>query len=110
MSMLGATGFNYFMLQRDRQIRTQVHQLVDACLFAASFWLAYAVRATPWFTAGWGWMLRHPAGCLLQQGGGLYFRAGSGRAAGAGIAGFYNRPAVGSRPGHCLAAVARHPD
>lgn len=34
------------MLQRDRQIRTQVHQIVDACLFAVSFWLAYAVRSS----------------------------------------------------------------
>ena len=32
------------MLRRARQIRTQVHQLVDACLFAASFWIAYALR------------------------------------------------------------------
>jgi exopolysaccharide biosynthesis polyprenyl glycosylphosphotransferase len=41
------------MLQRDRQIRTQVHQLADACLFAASFWLAYAVRGNAEFTS---WM------------------------------------------------------
>jgi exopolysaccharide biosynthesis polyprenyl glycosylphosphotransferase len=33
------------MLRRDRQVRTQVHQLVDACLFALSFWLAYRLRA-----------------------------------------------------------------
>src|ERR1700690_3799096 len=32
------------MLRRDRQIRTQIHQLADACLFAVSFWLAYAMR------------------------------------------------------------------
>jgi len=32
------------MLQRDRQIRTQVFQLADAGLFAVSFWLAYLVR------------------------------------------------------------------
>jgi exopolysaccharide biosynthesis polyprenyl glycosylphosphotransferase len=32
------------MLRRDRQIRTQVHQLVDAGLFALSFWVAYALR------------------------------------------------------------------
>jgi exopolysaccharide biosynthesis polyprenyl glycosylphosphotransferase len=38
------------MLQRDRQIRTQVHQLADACLFAASFWLAYAIRSNLQFT------------------------------------------------------------
>src|SRR5690606_24517976 len=35
------------MLRRDRQIRTQVHQLMDACLFALSFWLAYQFRSHP---------------------------------------------------------------
>jgi exopolysaccharide biosynthesis polyprenyl glycosylphosphotransferase len=33
------------MLRRDRQIRLQVFQLVDACLFAMSFWLAFQLRA-----------------------------------------------------------------
>jgi exopolysaccharide biosynthesis polyprenyl glycosylphosphotransferase len=32
------------MLRRDRQIRMQIHQLMDACLFAVSFWLAYKLR------------------------------------------------------------------
>jgi exopolysaccharide biosynthesis polyprenyl glycosylphosphotransferase len=35
------------MLRRDRQIRIQIHQLADACLFAASFWMAYALRVDP---------------------------------------------------------------
>jgi len=35
------------MLRRDRQIRTQIHQLADACLFAVSFWLAYTLRTNP---------------------------------------------------------------
>lgn len=35
------------MLKRDRQIRTVIHQLVDASLFAIAFWLAYALRANP---------------------------------------------------------------
>ncbi len=35
------------MLQRDLKIRRQLHQLVDACLFALSFWLAYCLRADP---------------------------------------------------------------
>jgi exopolysaccharide biosynthesis polyprenyl glycosylphosphotransferase len=35
------------MLRRDRQIRMQIHQLLDACLFAVSFWLAYALRSDP---------------------------------------------------------------
>ena len=33
------------MLRRDRQIRMQIHQVMDACLFALGFWLAYTVRA-----------------------------------------------------------------
>jgi exopolysaccharide biosynthesis polyprenyl glycosylphosphotransferase len=41
------------MLQRDRQIRTQIHQLADAGLFAISFWLAFYLRSRPpvadWF-------------------------------------------------------------
>src|SRR5215469_10684307 len=35
------------MLRRDRQIRMQIHQLVDACLFAFSFWFAYVLRSDP---------------------------------------------------------------
>ncbi len=35
------------MLQRDRKIRRQFHQLLDACLFALSFWLAYCLRSSP---------------------------------------------------------------
>ncbi len=34
------------MLQRERKIRRQAHQVVDACLFALSFWLAYELRAS----------------------------------------------------------------
>jgi len=32
------------MLRRDRQIRAQIHQVADACLFVVSFWIAYALR------------------------------------------------------------------
>ena len=35
------------MLQRDRQIRTQIQQVADACLFGFSFWIAFALRASP---------------------------------------------------------------
>ena len=38
------------MLQRNRLIRTQVHQLADASLFAMSFWLAYCLRDLPFFS------------------------------------------------------------
>src|ERR1043166_4129300 len=33
------------MLRRHRQIRMQIHELMDACLFAISFWLAYVLRS-----------------------------------------------------------------
>jgi exopolysaccharide biosynthesis polyprenyl glycosylphosphotransferase len=42
------------MLQRDRQIRTQISQLADAFLVAASFWLAFVLRADPQITAWLG--------------------------------------------------------
>ena len=35
------------MLRRDRQIRTVIHQLLDATLFAIAFGVAYALRANP---------------------------------------------------------------
>ena len=35
------------MLQRDRQMRTQIHELLDGALFALSFLAAYALRANP---------------------------------------------------------------
>jgi exopolysaccharide biosynthesis polyprenyl glycosylphosphotransferase len=35
------------MLRRQRIIRMQIHQLMDACLFAISFWLATELRASP---------------------------------------------------------------
>lgn len=35
------------MLRRDRQIKAQVYQMVDACLFAFSFWLAFRLRSDP---------------------------------------------------------------
>src|SRR5688572_30957432 len=35
------------MLRRDRHRRMQIHQLMDACLFALSFWIAYKMRFDP---------------------------------------------------------------
>ena len=46
------------MLKRDRQIRTVIHQLVDACLFAIAFWLSYALRSNPEIIA---WLKLEPA-------------------------------------------------
>ncbi len=33
------------MLRRDRQMKTQIHQLMDAALFTIAFWLAHWIRA-----------------------------------------------------------------
>jgi exopolysaccharide biosynthesis polyprenyl glycosylphosphotransferase len=46
------------MLKRDRQIRIQIHQLVDACLFAVAFWLSYALRSNPHIIT---WLKLEPA-------------------------------------------------
>lgn len=75
------------MLRRDRQIRTQVHQLVDACIFAFSFWLAYRLRSDPWVIEylkldpvasfkdfSWLFLLLVPAGPLVLAAQGFYER------------------------------------
>src|ERR1017187_7443124 len=77
------------MLRRDRQIRTQIHQLADACLFAASFWIAYALRTNPQIIAWlnlppipdetfdaekllWLWVALIPAAPLILESQGFY--------------------------------------
>ena len=35
------------MLRRNRQIKTQVQQVLDAVLFGISFWLAWILRSNP---------------------------------------------------------------
>ncbi len=91
------------MLQRDRQIRTQVHQLVDACLFAASFWLAYAVRGNVAFSNWVNLML--PSSLKLDaippemfdNVWWLYFALIPAAPLVLESQGFYNRPAVNLR-------------
>ena len=75
------------MLRRHRQIRMQVHELVDACVFAASFWLAYQIRAAdfieelfrlqvqPFSEYVWFYMLLIPAAPLVLESQGYYDRA-----------------------------------
>jgi exopolysaccharide biosynthesis polyprenyl glycosylphosphotransferase len=36
------------MLRQRQLIRMQIHQLMDACLIAIGFWLAFELRASPW--------------------------------------------------------------
>jgi exopolysaccharide biosynthesis polyprenyl glycosylphosphotransferase len=91
------------MLQRDRQIRTQVHQLADACLFALSFWLAYAVRGNAEFTSWMNSLL--PSGHELEvipqemflNVWWLYFALVPAAPLVLESQGFYNRPALSSR-------------
>jgi len=78
------------MLRRDRQIRMQIHQLMDACLFALSFWLAYELRANEaiieyfnlapvdsFATYFWFYLLLIPGAPLVLE-----------------VQGFYDRPVI----------------
>jgi len=73
------------MLRRHQQIRMQLHQLMDACLFAISFWLAYESRGHPWvariFGAAapfeefvWFYLILIPAAPLVLESQGFYHR------------------------------------
>ncbi len=91
------------MLQRDRQIRTQVLQLADACLFATSFWLSYLVRGNPVITDWINHVL--PAGHELEvippdmayHVWWLYFFLTPAAPLVLESQGFYNRPTLNSR-------------
>jgi exopolysaccharide biosynthesis polyprenyl glycosylphosphotransferase len=91
------------MLQRDQHIRTQVHQLADACLFAASFWLSYAARSSIAFTNWINSLL--PAGHeldvvppqMFDNVWWLYFALVPAAPLVLESQGFYNRPAVTTR-------------
>ena len=83
------------MLQRDRQIRTQVNQITDACLFAASFWLAYLVRGNLTFS-GWLGLETIPPE-MFEKVEWLYFALVPAAPLVLESQGFYNRPAVNSR-------------
>jgi exopolysaccharide biosynthesis polyprenyl glycosylphosphotransferase len=77
------------MLRRDRQIRMQIHQLMDAGLFALGFWLAYALRSNddvidllglpdwklPFETYARLYFILIPAAPLILEGIGFYSRS-----------------------------------
>jgi len=75
------------MLHRDRQIRRQFHQLLDAGLFALSFWLAYKLRGSeevidlfglnpifPFESYAWMYLILIPAAPLILEAQGFYSR------------------------------------
>jgi exopolysaccharide biosynthesis polyprenyl glycosylphosphotransferase len=82
------------MLRRNRLIRMQLHELLDACLFALSFWLAYQLRSNsdiidlfglqpatgPFDPYVWLYLVLIPAAPMILE-----------------AQGFYNRPILGSR-------------
>jgi len=83
------------MLRRDRQMRAQVNQLVDAFLFAVSFWLMMVLRADPQIIE---WLkLRNLPPDAFQNVGWLYFVLIPGAPFVLELQGFYNRPVLGPR-------------
>src|SRR5438045_5625499 len=75
------------MLRRDRQIRMQIHQLMDACLFAVAFWMAHVFRSnpdvidllgldpiSPFDTYVWLYLILIPAAPLILEAQGFYSR------------------------------------
>ena len=80
------------MLRRDRQIRTQIHQVADACLFAVSFWLAYVLRTNPQIVA---WLNLDPLPPdIFSSVVWLYFALIPAAPLILESQGFYNRPAL----------------
>jgi exopolysaccharide biosynthesis polyprenyl glycosylphosphotransferase len=83
------------MLQRDHQIRTQVHQLTDAGLFVLSFWLAYVLRDNRLLSAG---LRLEPIGSdMFLQVRALYFLPVLAAPLVLESLGFYQRPMNGTR-------------
>lgn len=83
------------MLQRDRLIRTQIQQLADASLFAMSFWLAYVLRAQPFFSDVLG--LDTIPREAFEQVVWLYFAIVPAAPLVLESQGFYNWPVIGRR-------------
>src|ERR1700722_17961618 len=83
------------MLQRDRHLRTQIHQLTDACMFAAGFWIAYLVRSSQ---AGSSLFGLNAVGLeTFTHVTWLYFALVPAAPLVLESQGFYNRPMLGSR-------------
>lgn len=75
------------MLRRDRIIRMQIHELMDACIFAASFWVAFVLRSNPdlielfdlrtipsFANYVWLYLILIPAGPMVLEAQGFYNR------------------------------------
>lgn len=75
------------MLRRDRIIRMQIQELLDACLFALAFWLAHSLRSdpllidlfdlppiAPFQRYVWLYLLLIPAAPMILEAQGFYHR------------------------------------
>ena len=75
------------MLRRDKLIRMQIHELLDACLFAVAFWIAYVLRSNEqmiqWFRMDevspfekyvWLYLVLIPAAPMVLEAQGFYNR------------------------------------
>src|ERR1051325_6078292 len=98
------------MLRRDRLIRMHIHELMDACLFALSFWLAYVLRSDPDLTDLLGLLPVSPVDTQYVW---LYLVLIPAAPMVLEAQGFYNRPLLCSRrwtawllfKGCCLTAL-----
>ncbi len=85
------------MLQRDHRFRTQVHQLTDACVFAAAYWLAFALRGDQFFSHLFGMDAVMVADTDFNKIVWLYLVIFPGAPLVLESQGFYNRTLLGSR-------------
>ena len=81
------------MLRRDQQFRTQIHQIADACIFSASFLVAYLLRSDPWIIETFGLTNSTPFNDFAK----LFFVLFPGAPLILEWQGFYKRPPLASR-------------
>ncbi|HTV43072.1 MAG TPA: sugar transferase [Candidatus Sulfotelmatobacter sp.] len=81
------------MLRRDQQIRTQIHQIADACIFSASFLIAYLLRSDPRIISEFNL----PASTPFNDFAKLFFVLFPGAPLILEWQGFYNRPPLAPR-------------
>ena len=81
------------MLRRDQQIRTQIHQFADACIFCASFLVAYLLRSDPRIIAAFGLSASTPFNDFAK----LFWILIPGAPLILEWQGFYNRPPLAPR-------------
>src|SRR5580698_9670259 len=81
------------MLRRDQQFRTQIHQIADACIFSASFLIAYLLRSNPQIIEAFGLTRSTPFNDFAK----LFFVLIPGAPLILEWQGFYKRPPLAPR-------------